>query len=161
MKEFLNRLRRKWHSRKQQPVLQYPHAPIRRGTLAVGEGCDIGHAKIDLTGDVEIGDHTIIAEGVRIVTHHHHCYDGYVPNVVEEHGITITGIRIGSNVIVAMDAMILDQVNEIGDNSIVGARSMLTKDVGPNEIWAGQPREAGGPPPGGTLTTPSGQDGDR
>ncbi len=150
MKDYLKKLRRKWRSRKKKPVLQYPHGAIRRGTLTVGEGCDIGTAKIDLTGDVEIGDHTIIAEGVRIVTHHHLCYDGYVPNVVEEHRITITGLKIGSNVIVAMDAMILDQVNEIGDNSIVGARSLLTKDVGPNEIWAGNPakmvgRRAGEP----------------
>jgi len=99
----------------------------------------MGRAVIDLTGDVTIGDHTIIAEGVRIVTHHHLCYDGFVPNVVEERRITITGVTIGSNVIVAMDAMILDQVTEIGDNSIVGARTMLTKNVAPNEIWAGNP----------------------
>lgn len=152
MLSYLKRLRRKWRSRKKKPMLEYPHRAIRRGTLTVGEGCDIGRAKIDLTGDVVVGDHTIIAEGVRLVTHHL-CYDGNVPNVVEEQGITITGLRIGSNVIVAMEAMVLDQVTEIGDNSIVGARSLLTKNVGPGEIWAGNPARLVGRRPGPECPT--------
>lgn len=45
---------------------------------------------------------------------------------------------IGSDVWIGVEAMIMPGVS-IGDSAIIGARSLITKNVGPYEIWGGNP----------------------
>jgi maltose O-acetyltransferase len=47
-------------------------------------------------------------------------------------------VKIGNNVWVGMNVCILPGV-EIGDNAIVGAGSVVTKNIPPDEIWIGNP----------------------
>lgn len=47
-------------------------------------------------------------------------------------------IRIGNHVWIAEEAMIMKGVS-IGDNSIIGAKSVVTRDVPPNSCAAGNP----------------------
>ncbi len=49
-------------------------------------------------------------------------------------------VVIGDNVVVGQSAIILPGV-EIGDNAIVGAGSVVTEDVGENEVVAGNPAQ--------------------
>jgi putative colanic acid biosynthesis acetyltransferase WcaF len=49
-----------------------------------------------------------------------------------------TGLRIGANVWVAADAFVGPGVN-IGDNVVVGARSVVLRDVEANTLVAGNP----------------------
>ncbi|WP_376099065.1 CatB-related O-acetyltransferase [Roseomonas sp. CCTCC AB2023176] len=47
-------------------------------------------------------------------------------------------IHIGNDVWLASEVSILSGVR-IGDGAVIGHRSVVTRDVGPYEIWAGQP----------------------
>ncbi len=47
-------------------------------------------------------------------------------------------IHVGNDVWLASEASIMSGVT-IGDGAIVGHRSVVTKDIGPYEIWAGMP----------------------
>jgi len=94
---------------------------------------------IDCTGDVEIGRNCILGSRTRIFTHSHVLYEGFVADITKENRVRVQPLRIGDNVVMAMEVMVLGQVDYIGDNAIIGARALLTKNVEPGEIWAGNP----------------------
>lgn len=105
----------------------------------MGENCEIFKG-VNFGSEpylVELGDNVRITYGVRFITH-----DGGV-HVLRKIGILNTEsiygkIRIGNNVFIGNEAMILPGV-EIGDNVIVGARSVVTKSITSNSIVAGCP----------------------
>lgn len=45
---------------------------------------------------------------------------------------------LGNNVIIYANSVIIGKIN-IGDNAIIGAGSIVLKDIPANEIWAGNP----------------------
>ena len=47
-------------------------------------------------------------------------------------------VKIGDNVWIGMNSCILPGV-EIGNNSIIGSGSVVTKNIPENEIWVGNP----------------------
>lgn len=54
-------------------------------------------------------------------------------------GYTKVGrVRIGNNVFVGACSIILPGIS-VGDNSIIGGGSVVTKNVPSNEVWAGNP----------------------
>jgi acetyltransferase-like isoleucine patch superfamily enzyme/glycosyltransferase involved in cell wall biosynthesis len=117
-----------------------PHSDLAKGTFSAGAGCVFSEGvHIDCTGIVHIGKHCLFLRGVQVHTHKHDFFYGNVPDVTKEHGIQPTVLCIGDNVVIAEDATILAGVSLIGDNAVVGTKSVLTHDVGPNEIWAGNP----------------------
>ncbi len=64
-------------------------------------------------------------------------FDGYnkiAPKAHKRKGDTI----IGNDVWIGAEAMIMPGL-KIADGAIIGARGLLTKDVGPYEIWGGNP----------------------
>lgn len=84
---------------------------------------------------VKVGNHVTITAGVRFITH-----DGGVWVFREsEPTIDLFGpIIIGNNTFIGLNAIILPNV-KIGDNCIIGAGSVVTKDVESNSIVAGIP----------------------
>jgi radical SAM protein with 4Fe4S-binding SPASM domain len=81
---------------------------------------------------IEISDFVVISAGVRILTH-----DGSLCNTkgyFNQKGKVI----IERNAFVGAGAIILPSVR-IGENSIIGAGSVVTKDVPPNAVVAGNP----------------------
>jgi acetyltransferase-like isoleucine patch superfamily enzyme/glycosyltransferase involved in cell wall biosynthesis len=125
---------------KEPSVVYRPHTEQAKGSFSAGAGCEFGEGvKIDCTGDVTVGEHCLFLRGVRIHTHRHDFFKGRVLDVTKEHGIEPTSLRIGSNVVLAEEAVVLADVGEIGDDAIIGTRAVLTHHVGPGEIWAGNP----------------------
>ncbi|MBN8449609.1 MAG: acyltransferase [Candidatus Accumulibacter sp.] len=84
---------------------------------------------------ISIGNHVTITQTVRFVTH-----DGAAWLVSDAHGrrYRYGRIFIGSNVFVGLGAILMPGIT-IGDNCIVAAGSVVTKDVPPNSIVAGVP----------------------
>jgi acetyltransferase-like isoleucine patch superfamily enzyme len=82
--------------------------------------------------NIEIGDHVHITMGCIFLTH---SLDTSCP-----HGVMWrqSKIKIGNYAFVGARTIICNNV-EIGENSIVGAGSIVTRSIPPNEIWAGNP----------------------
>ena len=88
---------------------------------------------------VEIGDDTKIAFEVLIMDSDQHGIDGKP--------IATSPVKIGKHVWIGARAIILKGVS-IGDNSIVGAGSVVTKSFSANTIIAGNPAKVIGPTTG-------------
>ena len=80
---------------------------------------------------MKIGDNTLIAPGVKIISANHDFENklDYVRKLP---------VVIGKNCWIGANAVILPGV-ELGDNVIVGAGSVVTKSFGNNLIIAGNP----------------------
>ena len=85
--------------------------------------------------EVAIGDYTMVGEFVSIRDANHGIARG---ELVRSQPHDTRPIRIGSDVWVGRGACILPGVT-IGDGAIIGANSIVTKDVPPNTIAAGIP----------------------
>ena len=92
---------------------------------------------------VVIGDHTLIASRVFISDHNHGNYQipdpASAPNIPPaERPLSSKPVHIGRNVWLGEQVCILPGVT-IGDGAIVGANSVVTHDIPPNSIAAGNP----------------------
>lgn len=124
-------------------IIKYHLANLLRSLLLSFyrlQGVKIGHntmislgAKIDVhRGNVTIGDNCLITSGVKILSH-----DGASRMInIDDWG---NGeVVIGNNVFIGVNAVILRNVT-IGDNSVVGAGAVVSKDVPPATVVAGNP----------------------
>ena len=91
----------------------------------------IDNVFLDFTGDLEIGEGSHLGSDVYVLTHTHG-YDYRSAPLPQK-------LVIGKNVFVGSRSCILQNVNSIGDNAIIGAGSVVTKDVPSNAIVAGNP----------------------
>ncbi len=99
--------------------------------IAAGEDVFINRGTfLDSKGGIEIGNSVGIGENVMVFTH------GHSESVHEER--TYARVVIRDFVKVYSDSMILPGVT-IGEQAIVAAKSMVTKDVDPNMVVAGVP----------------------
>ena len=100
--------------------------------LTIGRGCAIG-ARTHLynLGGLSIGDQTVISQDVYICGGTHDYADPTYPLVRKK-------ITIGSYVWIAAGAFICPGVT-IGDGAVVGARAVVTHDVEPWTVVAGNP----------------------
>ena len=81
-------------------------------------------------GGITIEDGAMIAANVQLISNNHDLYERQI--------ITCKPVHIGKNVWIGAGATILPGVT-VGDNAVVGAASVVTKDVAPNTIVAGNP----------------------
>lgn len=106
----------------------------KRAGVSIGNGCLLGKVNFDgiYPEDVKIGDGCTITNGVVMLTHF------YDTSVLTEHAYTRGCINIGSRCYIGMNTIFSKPVT-IGDGAVVGAGSVVTKDIPPYEIWAGVP----------------------
>ena len=92
---------------------------------------------IDGRGGIEIGDYALIGPGVYIGSTNHIINPTRgEPRALQNH--TDQPVKIGSNTWIGANCMICPGVT-IGDNSIVAAGSVVTRDVPPMVLAAGNP----------------------
>jgi putative colanic acid biosynthesis acetyltransferase WcaF len=82
-------------------------------------------------GHVTVGEHTVVSQNVHLCAGTHDYTKPDLP-------LIRSTITIGRGVWVCSDAFIGPDVS-IGDNTVVGARSVVTKDVEPGVVVAGNP----------------------
>lgn len=99
--------------------------------ISMGDRCYIGKAEFYALDKIEIGSRTLIGDRVYLCTGSHDLY-------AEDFHLVAKPIRIGRGVWVATSATILPGVS-IGDGAVVGAFSVVAKDVPAGGVVAGNP----------------------
>lgn len=108
------------------------------GPVHIGEACDIGmHSDVHAQGGVFIGDKVVLGGGGKI--------SGGVFQIDrsdeddrEQDRTTRGPIRIDSKCLIGMGSMFLDGVH-VGEGVVIGAGSVVLKDVPAYSVAAGQP----------------------
>lgn len=109
--------------------------------IVVGDNCAIGAFNhISCINKIIIGDGFLSGKWVTITDNAHGTSDiDSIKKAPKERLITSKGaVIIGSNVWVGDKATILPNV-KIGDNVIIAANSVVTKDIPPNSVVGGNP----------------------
>lgn len=102
------------------------------GVLRIGNNAVIApNTRLDFSGGIEIGDDLLISPGVLMFTHDHSTRD--------YKQIKTSFLKVGNHVWIGANAIILPTVSNIGSNVVIGAGSVLTKDVPDGAIVAGNP----------------------
>jgi acetyltransferase-like isoleucine patch superfamily enzyme len=100
--------------------------------LTVGDRCTFHNNFINVCEPVVIGDDVGLSHEAAIITH------GYWMSVLDGHPAVFKGITIQDKVIVGYRCLILMGVT-IGEAAIIGAGSVVTRDVKPYTVVAGNP----------------------
>jgi acetyltransferase-like isoleucine patch superfamily enzyme len=105
---------------------------VRIGAKTVlGEECTISAYQ-----HVSIGEQCIVADRVMLIDFDHNVAE--VERPIRVQGIYKRDVRVGNNVWIGYGAQILRGVS-VGDNSIVGASAVVSRDVPANAVVAGAP----------------------
>lgn len=105
--------------------------------LIIGDGVKISNATFFAQEYISIGNQTFVGGGTRI-------YDSDFHSIYPEYRINgnthilSAPVTIGQRVFIGSNVQILKGVT-IGDESVIGAGSIVTKDVPAGQIWAGNP----------------------
>jgi acetyltransferase-like isoleucine patch superfamily enzyme len=110
----------------------------RDGRCVIGDGCALSNSTIVATESVEILAETFIGGGCNIydTDFHHVDASGRLANAPA--AAPRAAIRIGPRAFVGGHVTVLKGVT-IGEGAVVGACSVVTRDVPPGEVWAGVP----------------------
>lgn len=98
----------------------------------LGNNSSIGSYNIDLRSPVKIGNNVIISNDSKIITTSH-----YIDS--PEWEPKQYGIEIEDYVWIASNALILPSCRKIGYGSVIGAGSVVVKDVPPMSVVSGNP----------------------
>ena len=107
--------------------------------VQIGRDCRILGLKRETFGSepylIRIGDHVTITFGVRFVTHDGGVwvFRGQAPDID-----IFRPIVIGSNVFIGINSILMPGVT-IGDNCVIGAGSVVTRDIPANTVALGSP----------------------
>ncbi|MBS1549575.1 MAG: N-acetyltransferase [Bacteroidetes bacterium] len=113
----------------------------------IGENCNI-NCQVLIENEARIGNHVTIKPGVQIwdgVTLEDHVFVG--PNVTftndrnpksKNKDFVLEKTRVKKGASIGGNATILPGIT-IGENAVIGAGSVVTKDVPDNETWVGNP----------------------
>lgn len=115
--------------------------------ITVGNRCFIGASHIVSADRVAIGDDVTISWGVTIVDHNSHALDwerrkndtrDWAAGTKDWTDISMKAVKIERRVWIGFNASILKGVT-IGEGAIIGACSVVTHDVAPYTVVAGNP----------------------
>jgi acetyltransferase-like isoleucine patch superfamily enzyme len=132
-------------------AVRHPHKHFHKGRLIISPkayttpGLETNlvispFALLDCTGSIHIGPWCNIGARCRIYTHDTiHLGRKPLAELESKYGVLWQDKYIGADVWIHDGAIVLYQVTHIPDGMILGAGSVLTKNPGPYEIWAGNP----------------------
>jgi acetyltransferase-like isoleucine patch superfamily enzyme len=106
--------------------------------IEIGSGCFLNrNTMIAAYAEVVIGDHTMFANGCFVGDAEHRYDDLEIP--ITHQGFTTKGpVRIGSNCWLGVNCAVASGVT-IGERCVIGANSVVTKDLPPRTLAAGAP----------------------
>lgn len=102
--------------------------------LKIGNYSSIGSYKLDLRSPIKIGNHVIISNDCEIITTSHNID-------TSEWSLKHYGIQIDDYVWIASNALILPSCRQIGYGAVIGAGSVVVRDVPPMSVIGGNPAQ--------------------
>ena len=112
---------------------------VRQGaSLNIGDNTGISNSTIVCWNSISIGNHVLIGGNCKIWDTDFHSLDAVIRTGDNDNQIKTSPIVIKDYVFIGSGTVILKGVT-IGENTIVGAGSVVTKNIPENEIWAGNP----------------------
>jgi acetyltransferase-like isoleucine patch superfamily enzyme len=109
------------------------------GEVSIGDKTVLGQeCTISAYQHVSIGEQCIVADRVMLIDFDHNVAE--VERPIRLQGIYKRDVRVGNNVWIGYGAQILRGVT-VGDNAIIGASAVVTKDVPANAVVAGAPAQ--------------------
>jgi acetyltransferase-like isoleucine patch superfamily enzyme len=123
-----------------QPQIAFGRSLTALPELVIGDGTFIGHhCGFNVARSIRIGCHCLLASGVLVFDMDGHPLDASHRRAGEPTPPeAIAPVVIGDDVWIGTGAMILKGVT-IGDRSIIAAKSVVTKDIPPDTVVAGNP----------------------
>lgn len=115
------------------PTLIHPSSIIFK-SAKIGQGVYI-QPKVFVWTKVIIGDDCILSPNV-VIAHHSHLEPGCL---VSTNAAVGANIHIGKDAFLGMSCNITTGVSSIGENSLIGAGSVVVKDVEKNTVVVGVP----------------------
>lgn len=148
IKQFCGNIYRKRLEKMMDWPLLEPFCPRKlRPWLLRKMGCHVGknvfvgdYVRVDKNHAnlIYIDDYAHITAGCRLLCHQRDLSHYHVGDNAADCGYRLGEIHIGKGVMIGMESMIMPGVT-IGDGAIVGAMSLVTKDIPPYTIATGQP----------------------
>lgn len=115
--------------------------------IAIGDRCYIGNSQLVAAGEIEIWNDAIVSWGVTVVDHNSHAlsWESRRRDVLDWgmgkkdwSAVSVKPVVIQDRTWIGFNAIILKGVT-IGSGAIVGAGAVVTRDVPPCAIVAGNP----------------------
>lgn len=113
------------------------HHQTQGGKLIIGNNVTIARGvSIDFTGTVIIEDNVTISSGAELHSHTHKIGKGLCP---KDNPPILQTLVIKKGTWIGSHSIILPQVGNIGENSVIGSGSVVTKPVEECTVVAGNP----------------------
>jgi len=121
-----------------ESVIIVPSHFDKNATIKIGDYVSISSfTLIDYSGSIKISDNTTISEGVKIYTHTHKFAKDILD--IKKSEIVRNSLLIEEYVWIGANAIVLPSVTFIGKGAIIGAGSVVTKNIEAFSIVAGNP----------------------
>ena len=104
--------------------------------ITIGDGSGLSNCAIFAAKSVTIGSQVMIGAGVKIYDTDFHSVD-FIARM-ENRPPVKTAVTIEDGAFIGAHSIILKGVS-VGEKSVIGAGSVVTKSIPGNEIWAGNP----------------------
>lgn len=101
----------------------------------IGESVSLVNTLLDCVDQITIGDYTSFGHDCMVLTGYH---DMTLRMEDRQLSIRFKPVTIGRGVWIASRAIICPGVT-IGDNAVIGAGSVVIRNIKANEFWAGSP----------------------
>ena len=112
---------------------------LKNGTITIGNKSGLSSAVLSTMSSITIGENVKIGGNVRIFDHNYHSLNFEKRRGKEDSkDVKTAPVIIGDDVFIGTNAIILKGTT-IGDRSIIGAGSIVSGKIPPDEIWAGNP----------------------
>lgn len=111
----------------------------RESSIIIGKNCGISQSSLVSLCHIKIGDNVKMGGGTSVLTSDFHSLDPVVRRSNDDIKQRKNApVYIGNDVFIGAKCIILKGVT-IGDGAIIGAGSVVSRNVPANQIWAGNP----------------------